>query len=322
MPVSDSFAGSSGTGTLDIALTSQEGDQPHHRRLRRGVRQRAVGDRRDRDEGRRRPVRRAAQVPHRTTSALRIARISTTTTSRSAWAARCPWRVTRGASTRPGKACSRTLTSRRSDSAPARRLYFNDTQIASFRDRQENAMRGQAKLTYRLPGAKKLSAGICSRPRTTTGTTTRSAASGTGRKPSSSGGSCRSRSPGRHELVHLLQRLRPRVGAEERERPVQDGVHAPPVERLLSEVPRLSVPQSAHNEKGRGQAAGAVRPRSRATTKSAIPRTSSTRSRATTRSGRSASPEPAECAARRLPEQAEGRHARAGSRASRWTTTT
>lgn len=39
----------------------------------------------------------------------------------------------------------------------ARKLYFNDTEIASFRDRQENAMSGQAKVTYLLPKSRKLS---------------------------------------------------------------------------------------------------------------------------------------------------------------------
>ncbi len=40
----------------------------------------------------------------------------------------------------------------------ARKLYFNDSELASFRDRQENALNGQAKVTYRLPESKKLTA--------------------------------------------------------------------------------------------------------------------------------------------------------------------
>jgi len=40
---------------------------------------------------------------------------------------------------------------------PARKLMFNDTELASFRDRQENALRGQGKVTYRFAGAKKFS---------------------------------------------------------------------------------------------------------------------------------------------------------------------
>ncbi len=40
----------------------------------------------------------------------------------------------------------------------ANKLYFNDTELASFRDRQENMMVGQAKLTYLLPKSRKLSA--------------------------------------------------------------------------------------------------------------------------------------------------------------------
>ena len=47
----------------------------------------------------------------------------------------------------------KTLEQRR-----ARKLTFNGTELASFRDRQNNAMRGQAKVTYRFGGAKKISA--------------------------------------------------------------------------------------------------------------------------------------------------------------------
>jgi outer membrane receptor protein involved in Fe transport len=40
----------------------------------------------------------------------------------------------------------------------SRKLTYNGTELASLRDRQENAMRGDAKLTYRFSGSKKLSA--------------------------------------------------------------------------------------------------------------------------------------------------------------------
>lgn len=40
----------------------------------------------------------------------------------------------------------------------ARKLYYNDYELASFRDRQENTFLGQAKLTYLLPKSRKLSA--------------------------------------------------------------------------------------------------------------------------------------------------------------------
>lgn len=41
---------------------------------------------------------------------------------------------------------------------PARRLYFDNTKLATFRNRQENELTGQGKLTYRFPGDKKISA--------------------------------------------------------------------------------------------------------------------------------------------------------------------
>ena len=91
-------------------------------------------------------------------------------------------------------------------------------------------MRGQVKMTYRFSGAKKLSGEyLFSRSRTTTGTTTRSAAWATGR---SSQGAVVVRAAGFD--VHLLQR----AGASSRtrdlqERPVQDGLHASAVERLV-----------------------------------------------------------------------------------------
>lgn len=40
----------------------------------------------------------------------------------------------------------------------AKKLYFNDTELVSFRDRQENALNGQAKVTYLLPESRKLAA--------------------------------------------------------------------------------------------------------------------------------------------------------------------
>ncbi|MDP6528787.1 MAG: TonB-dependent receptor [Gemmatimonadota bacterium] len=40
---------------------------------------------------------------------------------------------------------------------PAQKLTFNDWELASFRDRKRNLLSGQGKLTYVLPGAKKIS---------------------------------------------------------------------------------------------------------------------------------------------------------------------
>jgi outer membrane receptor protein involved in Fe transport len=42
------------------------------------------------------------------------------------------------------------------ETRPARRLLFNDTELASLRDRQENELRGQAKMTWRLDNSRKL----------------------------------------------------------------------------------------------------------------------------------------------------------------------
>jgi hypothetical protein len=157
MPVSDSFAGSSGTGTLDIALTSQEGINlitggfdAEYGNAQSGIVEIATKEGGDRYEGQLKFLTDDFGAPDRTYfnyDNIAFGLGGPVPFAGDAWSFYAS-----------GEGVFQDTYLKTLEQRPARRLYFNDTQIASFRDRQEHAMRGQAKLTYRLPGAKKLSA--------------------------------------------------------------------------------------------------------------------------------------------------------------------
>lgn len=156
MPVSDAFAGSSGTGTLDIALTSQEGINvltggfdAEYGNAQSGIIEIETKEGRETYEGSVKFLTDDFGAPDRTY--FNYDNIAFGFGGPIPFAGDA-WRFYAS-----GEGVFQDTYLKTQEQRPARRLVFNDTELASFRDRQENAMRGQVKATYRFTDAKKLS---------------------------------------------------------------------------------------------------------------------------------------------------------------------
>ena len=156
MPVSDAFAGSSGTGTLDIALTSQEGINvltggfdAEYGNAQSGIIEIETREGRETYEGQLKFQTDDFGAPDRTY--FNYDNIAFGFGGPVPFAGDA-WRFYAS-----GEGVFQDTYLKTLEQRPARRLFFNDTELASFRDRQENALRGQGKVTYRFSGAKKLS---------------------------------------------------------------------------------------------------------------------------------------------------------------------
>lgn len=156
MPVSDAFAGSTGGGTLDIALTSQEGINlitggfdAEYGNAQSGIVEIATKEGGDRYEGQLKFLTDDFGAPDRTY--FNYDNVAFGLGGPVPFAGDA-WRFYLS-----GEGVFQDTYLKTQEQRPAKRLFFDSTELISFRNRQENALRGQAKVTYRLSGAKKLS---------------------------------------------------------------------------------------------------------------------------------------------------------------------
>jgi outer membrane receptor protein involved in Fe transport len=157
MPVSDAFAGSAGVGgTLDIALTSQEGINvltggfdAEFGNAQSGIIEIETKEGRERYEGQVKFLTDDFGAPDRTYFNYDNVAIG--------FGGPVPFAGDAWRFYLSGEGVFQDTYLKTLEQRPARRLLFGGTELATFRDRQENAMRGQGKVTYRFAGAKKLS---------------------------------------------------------------------------------------------------------------------------------------------------------------------
>lgn len=157
MPVSDSFSGSGGSGTLEVSTTSQEGlslqtggMDAEYGNAQSGVIEITTREGSDKFEGNIRFMTDDFGAPDRTYFNYDNVAIG--------FGGPVP-----GASKNlkffvSGEGTFEDTYLKTVENRRARRLYFNDSELISFRDRQENLLTGQGKVTYLLSDAQKLSA--------------------------------------------------------------------------------------------------------------------------------------------------------------------
>ncbi len=153
MPVSDAFAGSAGGGTMDVALSSQEGlnfltggFDAEYGNAQSGIIEIATKEGEEYYSGSVKFMTDDFGAPDKTY--FNYDNIA------AGFGGPVPllgnrWRFYVSGEGVFQDTYTKTLESRR-----ARKLLWNDFELASLRDRQENALRGQAKVTYRFEGGK------------------------------------------------------------------------------------------------------------------------------------------------------------------------
>jgi len=156
MPVSDAFTGSTGTGTMDISIASQEGINvltggfdAEYGNAQSGIIEVATKEGGEQYEGQMKFITDDFGAPDKTY--FNYDNISF------GFGGPVPLVGDRFRFFLSGEGVYQDTYLKTLEQRPARRLLFNGTELASFRDRQNNALRGQGKVTYRLAGAKKIS---------------------------------------------------------------------------------------------------------------------------------------------------------------------
>lgn len=156
MPVSDAFAGSAGSGTLDIALTSQEGltlrtggFDAEYGNAQSGIVEIATREGGEQYEGQVKFLTDDFGAPDRTYFNYDNVAVG--------FGGPVPFVGERVRFFVSGEGVFQDTYLKTLENRRARKLFFNSTELASLRDRQENAIRGQTKVTYRLGGARKVS---------------------------------------------------------------------------------------------------------------------------------------------------------------------
>ncbi|MGQ0722093.1 MAG: TonB-dependent receptor [Candidatus Eiseniibacteriota bacterium] len=157
MPVSDSFAGSSSQGgTLDIALTSQEGlnvltggFDAEYGNAQSGIIEIATREGGEEVAGQIKFLTDDFGAPDKTY--FNYDNIALGFGGPLPFAGDA-WRFYLS-----GEGVFQDTYLKTLENREARKLFFEDLELASLRDRQENAIRGQGKLTYRFPNARKIS---------------------------------------------------------------------------------------------------------------------------------------------------------------------
>ncbi|NNE44002.1 MAG: TonB-dependent receptor, partial [Gemmatimonadetes bacterium] len=157
MPVSDAFAGSSGAGgTLDVALTSQEGlnvltggFDAEYGNAQSGIIEIATREGGEEYQGQVKFLTDDFGAPDKTYFNYDNIAFG--------FGGPVPFLGSNWRFYASGEGVFQDTYLKTLENRDARKVLFNDTELASLRDRQENATRGQVKATYRFSGAKKLS---------------------------------------------------------------------------------------------------------------------------------------------------------------------
>jgi outer membrane receptor protein involved in Fe transport len=156
MPVSDAFTGSTGTGTMDISIASQEGINmltggmdAEYGNAQSGVIEVSTREGGEEYEGQLKFITDDFGAPDKTY--FNYDNISF------GFGGPVPFLGDNFRFFGSGEGVFQDTYLKTLEQRPARTLTFNGTDLAKFRDRQNNALRGQMKVTYRLPGAKKIS---------------------------------------------------------------------------------------------------------------------------------------------------------------------
>jgi len=157
MPVSDAFTGSSGSGTLDIAVASQEGINLHtggfdaeYGNAQSGIIEIATKEGGEQYEGQVKFITDDFGAPDKTYFNYDNIAFG--------FGGPMPMAGDRVRFYLSGEGVFEDTYLKTLEQRPARRLLYNDTELVSFRDRQNNATRGQAKMTYLFNAGRKLSA--------------------------------------------------------------------------------------------------------------------------------------------------------------------
>lgn len=157
MPVSDAFTGSTGSGTMDISIASQEGINvltggfdAEYGNAQSGIIEVATKEGGERYEGQVKFITDDFGAPDKTYFNYDNLAFG--------FGGPVPFVGDNLRFYASGEGVFEDTYLKTLEQRPARKLTYNDTELASFRDRQNNAMRGQAKATYVFSGAKKLSA--------------------------------------------------------------------------------------------------------------------------------------------------------------------
>ena len=156
MPVSDAFSGSGGTGTLDIAIASQEGlnfltggFDAEYGNAQSGVIEVATKEGGETYDGQLKFITDDFGAPDKTYFNYDNVAFG--------FGGPVPFAGTSWRFYLSGEGVFEDTYLKTLENRPSKKLLFSDLELATLRDRQENATRGQAKLTYRFEGAQKIS---------------------------------------------------------------------------------------------------------------------------------------------------------------------
>lgn len=157
MPVSDAFTGSTGTGTMDISIASQEGINvltggfdAEYGNAQSGIIEVSTKEGGEQYEGQVKFITDDFGAPDKTY--FNYDNVSF------GFGGPVPFVGDHFRFFASGEGVFQDTYLKTLERRPARRLTFDGNELASFRDRQNNALRGQSKVTYRMSGSRKISA--------------------------------------------------------------------------------------------------------------------------------------------------------------------